>query len=227
MQERLSKIRSGLQGFAGASYPPQLLAVSKGQPASQIKALYDLGHRHFGENYAQEMIEKMELLADACPDICWHFIGKIQKRQAKSILRAQWIHSVGSEKEMSYLSKHASADGGWKILLQVNIAREPQKGGFLPESLEHFETPPLNGDGFHLSGLMCLPPFGHSETKGAHFFSETRLLRDKLAEKWECRLPELSMGMSADYELAMSEGATWVRIGTFLFGPRPQKPKTE
>ena len=227
MRDRFAKILSNLRGFDSAHYSPRLLAVSKGQPADQIKALYDLGHRDFGENYAAEMVEKMDLLAGSCPDICWHFIGKIQKRQTKSILRAQWIHSVGSEKEMNYLRKHASPDGSRNVLLQVNIAKEPQKGGFLPESLESFQTPPFSEEGFVLQGLMCLPPFGHTEIKGPQYFSQTRELRDKLAVKWGLKLPELSMGMSADYELAMSEGATWVRIGTFLFGPRPQKPSME
>ena len=126
---------------------------------------------------------------------------------------------------MSYLRKHAPSGRSRNILLQVNIAKEPQKGGFLPESLESFQSPPFSEDGFVLQGLMCLPPFGHTEVKGPQYFSQTRELRDELAVKWGLKLPELSMGMSGDYEIAIEEGATIIRLGTTLFGSRSEANK--
>ncbi len=227
MQERFHQILSTLESNDKSGVTPRLLAVSKGQPATKIKTLYDMGQRDFGENYAAEMIEKMEVLAVSCPDICWHYIGKIQKRQAKGIVRADWVHSVGSEKEMNYLAKHVSEEHALKVLFQVNIAREPQKGGFLPEELDELLHTALPLEVLELKGLMCLPPFEHIERFGSTYFTQTRELREKLAAKWQLNLPELSMGMSGDYHLAIKEGATWVRIGTLLFGPRPPKQSME
>lgn len=206
-----------------ASVPHQahLLAVSKGQPMEKIERLYAQGQRDFGENYAAEMVDKIEGLRERCPDIRWHFIGKVQKRQAKMIVKAQWVHSVGSLREISYLKRVMAP--GLKVLLQVNIAEEPQKGGFIPEHLMGVDFAELTGDGLHIAGLMCLPPAGHVNAFGAKFFEETRTLRDELQTRWGCAMPELSMGMSGDYLEALKAGATWVRVGTLLFGARPMK----
>lgn len=204
-----------------ASSNTNLLAVSKGQPVEKIELLYGEGQRDFGENYAAEMSEKMELLRYRCPEIRWHYIGKIQKRQAKMIVKAQWIHSVGSLKELTYIKRVLEADS--KVLLQVNIAKEPQKGGFLPEELKGLDPHELQNEKLRICGLMCLPPAGHLAEVGLKYFNETRVLRDALEKTWHLELPELSMGMSGDFQEAISVGATWVRVGSLLFGPRPLK----
>ena len=222
MRQKYEEILHSLEDSRG-----RLLAVSKGQPIEKIKTLYDLGQRDFGENYAAEMVEKMEGLAASCPEIRWHYIGKIQKRQAKFIARASWVHSVGSDKEAAYLNRHVQAETPVNVLLQVNIADEPQKGGYSVEALREKDSAPCEQDGLIVQGLMCLPPVDHESKNNGRYFAKTRELRDELVTKWGQPLPELSMGMSSDYLKALSEGATWVRIGTFLFGPRPVKPKKE
>ena len=213
-------IKQELSAVSQVQTRPQLLAVSKGQPASKIAELYDLGQRHFGENYAAEMVTKRAELQERCPELVWHYIGRIQKRQAKDIRHAQWVHSVGSLKEAQYLVRGMpEGELGATVLLQVNIGEEPQKGGFLPKQL--LETP-LNAFvdlKVRVSGLMCIPPVDHlqAETNG---FEATFRLREELQARWGQELPELSMGMTGDYRDALKAGATWIRVGTKIFGPR-------
>ena len=220
---RLETIQAQLRAHAKRHVAPQLLAVS-GSAYRKIRALYQLGQRHFGENYAAEMTEKMVALAEQCPEIIWHFIGKIQKRQAKLIRQAHWVHSVGSLKEAQYLVRGLEgAPLSSKVLLQVNIGREPQKGGFIPEELLQAQPETFSALGFTIHGLMCIPPAQSAGGTAINYFQEMARMRDELVIGWSMPLPELSMGMSADYEDALEAGATWVRIGTMLFGPRPSK----
>jgi len=221
MTSSLSTLLREIQVAAVPQTKARLLAVSKGQPVEKIEQLYEQGQRDFGENYALEMAEKMATLRERCPDICWHYIGKIQKRQAKMIVQANWVHSVGSLKELNYLKRVMPSD--LNVMLQVNIAEEPQKGGFLEEDLKCLDPQEFVKEGLHIKGLMCLPPAGHVTAFGLKYFQETRQLRDALQQAWGLVLPELSMGMSGDYTQALSAGATWIRVGTLLFGTRELK----
>jgi pyridoxal phosphate enzyme (YggS family) len=192
----------------------RLLAVSKTQPASAVREAYDAGQRAFGENYVQELSEKSLALA-ALPDLEWHFIGHLQRNKVKDVLRATAapvIHTVDSTRLADELARRAG-DAKVRVLLQVNVAREPQKSGVLPEELPALLAHARTLPSLDVRGLMTIPPDAEPEDARPHF----RALRS-LAEAHA--LPELSMGMSADLEVAIEEGATIVRVGTAIFGAR-------
>jgi pyridoxal phosphate enzyme (YggS family) len=190
----------------------RLIAVSKMQPLEKLRAAHAAGQRIFGENYAQELREK----ADAFPDSEWHFIGALQTNKAKLVVgRAALVHTCDRLALAEELSKRARNAGlVQRVLLEVNAGGEPQKAGVLaqdaPALLEQVRALP----GLRCEGLMCIPPAAGDPRP--HF----RALRE-LAERLALR--ELSMGMSADFEAAIEEGATLVRVGTDIFGERPAK----
>jgi len=197
-----------------------LVAVSKTQPPEAIRQAYAAGQRHFGENYAQEWRAKAEALADL-PELVWHFVGSIQTNKAKVLVgaappRVGWVHTVDRVELARELSRRAAQRGATlRALLEVNVAREPQKAGCAPE-----ETPALAAEvarlpGIELRGLMCIPP---AEGDPRPHFRALRALGGRLG------LPDLSMGMSGDWEAAVEEGATLVRVGTAIFGARPPRP---
>ncbi len=184
-----------------------VLAVSKGQPLSKIEALYNQGQRDFGENYASEMIRKMDALAEKCPDIRWHFIGQIQSNKIKQIARANVIQSISKIKQIDAIAQgtfHAKLG----VFIQVNLDRDPTRGGALPEEIPALKEAILKQPKLKLMGLMTITPLERGD-----WFKVMKSLQ--LSD-----YPELSMGMSDDYEEAIKHGATWVRLGTALFGPR-------
>jgi len=190
----------------------RLVAVSKTQPLDKLREAAAAGQRIFGENYAQELREK----ADALPGCEWHFVGALQTNKARLVVgRAALIHTCDRIALAQELSKRARNAGLVQpVLLEVNVGREPQKAGALPE-----DTPALLAEvralpGLRCEGLMCIPPA--SGDPRPHF----RALRE-LAQR--LGLAELSMGMSADYETAIEEGATLVRVGTAIFGERARR----
>ncbi|MDP2344676.1 MAG: YggS family pyridoxal phosphate-dependent enzyme [Deltaproteobacteria bacterium] len=192
-----------------------LVAVSKGHPADAIRAAHAAGQQHFGENYADELTAKMRELADV--DVVWHFIGRVQSGNAKVIARAHVVHGVGSTSQAEALDKAARKLGkNLPVLLQVNLEDEASKNGFTSSSLAA-ALPELRAmaaldSGLTLNGLMAMPDV--DDVRPA--FAAVRALRDRLAPD----LPWLSMGMSGDYDVAIEEGATHVRVGTAIFGPR-------
>lgn len=199
-----------------------LVAVSKFHPVEKIAAIAALGQKDFGENYLQEAQEKMARL----PDLRWHFTGSVQSRKAAKIAgQFELVHTLDSIKLADALN---SANFGQKIpqktLIEVNIAAEPQKGGVLPEKLpallEHALT---HCPHLRIEGLMCLPPVFDAGEKSRPYFARLRELRDNLESVFGTKLPELSMGMSGDFEWAIMEGATIIRVGTDIFGPRPAR----
>jgi len=211
-----ARLERALQGAGRSHDAARLIAVSKQQPASAIREAHDAGQRDFGENYAQELAAKAAELRDL-PDLRWHFIGKLQTNKAKLVAPvAELIHTVHSEALAEALVRRG---GGRRVrcLLEINVAREPQKAGVLPEDSGPICDALLRVSGLALEGLMCLPP--EAEPSRPHFES-LRALRDDLERRFGVSLPELSMGMSADFETAAATGATLVRIGTAIFGPR-------
>jgi pyridoxal phosphate enzyme (YggS family) len=208
--ERLAALR--------AEIPPhvRLVAVSKTQPPEAIREAYAAGQRDFGENYAQEWRAKADALADL-PDLVWHFVGGLQTNKAKMLApRAAWIHTVDRLELARELAKRYAARGAVaRVLLEVNVAREPQKSGCAPEEAPRLAEAVAGLPGLDLRGLMCIPP---TEGDPRRWFTELRGLGARLG------VAELSMGMSGDWREAIAEGATLVRIGTAIFGARPPRP---
>lgn len=222
----------------------RLVAVSKTHGAGAVAALAAhwarQGRPLFGESYMQEAREKMPevalLLSSAAPVVSpeWHFLGHVQSRKAKDITgHFSLIHSVDSLKLAAAMQKawqtrvvaspvalNAPVPGPQGVLVQVNVGREPQKSGILPENLEPLLSGMLMMPELAVRGLMCLPPLAEIGEHSRQYFVMLRELRDSMEQRLGIRLPELSMGMSDDFEAAIEEGATLVRIGTDIFGPR-------
>lgn len=202
----------------------KILAVSKLQPTAKIRALYEKGYRNFGENYPQELVKKQNELSDL--KIFWHLIGHLQKNKVKMIIGCELIHSVDSLSLATEISKRAQAAGiDQKILLQINIAQESSKEGFSPASLEEDFKKIISLPNLEVCGLMTMPPFVEKAEDNRIHFKNLRQLLLKLKCEYSVgeNFRELSMGTSQDYQIAIEEGATWIRLGTTLFGDRPKK----
>lgn len=200
----------------------QLVAVSKTVSPELIRQAFNAGLRDFGENRIQEAEAKRPALADL--DATWHLVGHLQTNKAKPARELfQWIHSVDSLRLAERLEKVAPPGGRLPIMLEVNLGEEPSKFGVREgELLQLAEGVGLLAT-LELRGLMVIPPFFEDATKSRPFFRRLRELAASIASR---NLPgvsmqELSMGMSHDFEVAVEEGATIVRIGTAIFGPRP------
>lgn len=185
----------------------QILAAVKYLPAEELGALATAGVQILGENRAQDLVAK----ASAHPgQFTWDFIGQLQSRKVKLLLPwVRYLHSVASDSALKQLARHGSAET--RVLVEVNVAGEAGKSGIAPAELDGFlERCPVT-----VVGLMTMPPFASDGEQSRRFFSALR----ELAERH--RLPELSMGTSQDYLVAVEEGATIVRLGTALYKPRP------
>ncbi|MBC7421669.1 MAG: YggS family pyridoxal phosphate-dependent enzyme [Bdellovibrio sp.] len=194
-----------------------LLAVSKLQPIEKIEILHAKGQKNFAENYIQEAIEKTKVLKNL--DIEWHLIGPIQKNKVKLLQNHfAYIHSVDSLELAKKISEKAlEIDYIQKVFIQINLAEEATKSGLQKaEFLNQWQQ--FKGlKGIEVVGLMTMPPLENDAEKNRIYFKELKKLGDQL------NLHELSMGTSQDYEVALEEGATWIRIGTMLFGERLKK----
>jgi len=205
----------------------RLVAVSKLHPASDIAALAACGQREFAESYAQEALAKQDELVGQ--DILWHFVGGLQTKKAKLVIgRFALVHSVDSEKLARELAKRAvEARILQSVLIELNLGEEEQKAGVdeadLPALAELVASLKDRGCGLDLRGLMCLPPMFDAPEEARPYFAHLRELRDELSASLGIPLPELSMGMTGDFEAAIEEGATIVRVGTSIFGPRPPR----
>ncbi len=198
-----------------------LVAVSKFHDAEHIRIVAGAGQRLFGENYVQEALTKQDLLVGL--DLEWHCIGRLQSNKARDVAgRFALVHTVDSARLAEALSRRQIA-GRQAVLLQVNIGREEQKAGVPVEEAEALAQTVLALPGLDLRGLMCLPPYCEDPEASRPFFSRLRELRDRLAARLGVALPCLSMGMSDDFVQAVEEGATLVRVGTGIFGPRPSR----
>ncbi len=218
LKENLSAINQQIAKACAASQristPVKLLPVTKFQPLEKLQALYDLGLRSFGENRLQELVDKAQKLPK---DIEWHLIGTLQSNKVRQAVQfAKYIHSVDSLKLIERIERIAGEEKTKPfIFLQVNMTDEPQKGGLNPEEVDAAVKLALNCQNLKLLGLMTIGKADASD-------EETKLIFRKLAnlQKKYPALTELSMGMSADFPLAIPEGATYIRIGSLLLGER-------
>jgi hypothetical protein len=206
---RLARIRTGLP--SGVT----LVAVSKTQPPEAIREAYAAGQRDFGESYVQEWRAKADALA-GLPDLAWHFVGGLQTNKVKYLAgRVALVHTVDRlELGQEIARRWARAGGTARVLVEVNVGREAGKAGCAPEEAPGLVEALRSLPALEVAGLTCIPP---AELDPRPFFAGLRLLRDRLG------LRQLSMGMSADYRVAIEEGATLVRIGTAIFGERSRR----
>ena len=219
-EERLEKVETRIEQACRAAgrarESVRLLAVSKTKPPEAVEEAARCGLRFFGENKVQEAQHKRPLCAEGLE---WHLIGHLQRNKAKVAAPLfHMIHSVDSLKILRALDAHAEQT--LPILLQVNVAGEAAKFGLAPEEVREVLEAANASAHCEVRGLMVIPPFSPDAEKTREHFRALRLLRDRLEEKTGTPLPELSMGMSHDLEVAIEEGSTWVRIGTDLFGAR-------
>jgi PLP dependent protein len=197
-----------------------LLAASKAQPANTLRVVAQLGIRHFGESYVQEALEKQEALRDL--SATWHFIGRLQANKTRPVASAfDWVHGVDRLKLAERLAEqrpfHAPP---LNVCLQVNVGGEASKGGVTSAELPALAAAVAELPRLKLRGLMCIPPDEDDPGRQRAWFASVRSQFEALNAAG-AKLDTLSMGMSGDLEAAILEGATIVRIGTALFGPRP------
>lgn len=223
ISERLDKVRADMRDAAakiGRKVEEiELLAVSKTHSAEKVGEAVAAGHRLFGESKVQEARAKIPLLPS---HLRWHFIGHLQKNKVRHALPLfELIHSIDSVDLAEQVDRVAKEDGFFpRVLLEVNVAGEGTKFGFKPEALEQTIEELLQLQRLSIEGLMTIPPLAAEKEKSRPYFARLRSLRDELEHKFNLKLPHLSMGMSDDFTVAIEEGATLVRVGTRIFGPR-------
>ena len=221
--QSLGEVRSRIERAARAAgrdpVEVKLVAVSKKKPPEAVREAYAAGQRAFGESYAQELAAKAEALADL-PDIEWHFVGHVQTNKAKVVVaHADVVHAVDSAVLARELGKRAATGRRvpLPVLIEVNVGGEPQKPGATPGEIAEVIAAVQAQPSLSLRGLMTLPPAGDPEI-ARRVFETLATLRN--LHGGTSVLPELSMGMTADLEVAIASGATYVRIGTAIFGAR-------
>lgn len=200
-----------------------VVAVSKTQPVEAIAALATYGQRHFGENYLQEALEKIDALRGQ--NLVWHFIGQLQSNKTRPVAEHfDWAHTVDRLKLIERLAAQRPVHAPpLNVCIQVKLGQEDTKAGAAPEELSALLAAAAAAPRLRLRGLMALPPAEADELAQRRWFAELRRLFD-VARREHPGLDTLSMGMSGDLEAAILEGATLVRIGTALFGERLQSP---
>ena len=223
LTDNIAKVRSRVRESAEKCQRQEstilLLAVSKTRPADEIRDAADCGLRHFGENYLQEALDKIEQLQDL--DLVWHFIGPIQSNKTRPIAtHFDWVHSVDRAKIARRLNdQRPESLAPLNICLQVNISGEDSKSGISPAELPALAQAVAQLPRLRLRGLMAIPEATDDVARQHADFSRLRELLEEVREM-AAEADTLSMGMSADMEAAIAEGATIVRIGTDIFGPR-------
>lgn len=198
-----------------------LIAVSKTKPVETLQEAYNLGVRVFGENKVQELVDKYDALPK---DIHWHLIGHLQRNKVKYIIdKVDMIHSVDSIRLAETIEKEAAKHGKKvNILIEVNVAREESKFGLLPEEIDAFVEEVSHFSHIQVMGLMTIAPFVENPEENRPIFEHLRKLSVDIAKKNidNIIMSVLSMGMTNDYQVAVEEGATMVRVGTGIFGER-------
>ncbi|MFO1485693.1 MAG: YggS family pyridoxal phosphate-dependent enzyme [Verrucomicrobiaceae bacterium] len=228
IHDRLQAIHEGIAAAATrAGRDPasiELLAVSKTFPVEVIREAMDAGQLLFGENKVQELLAKVPQLP---AKLQWHLIGHLQSNKVRKVLpQVKFIHSIDSLDLARDVDRIAAELGLYpKVYLEINLAAEGSKHGFSPEKVRSSLEDLYSLRRLEIQGLMCIPPFDAEASKSRPYFVQLRELRDELEKIGGGPLPLLSMGMSHDFEIAIEEGATIVRVGSAIFGDR--KPKGE
>lgn len=196
-----------------------IVAVAKEQSADSVRVVVEAGQRHIGESFVTEALAKQHALTGL--DVVWHFIGHVQSNKTRNIAaHFDWVHSVDRLKVARRLSEHRDpARAALNVLIQVNQAEEPQKSGVPEHEVEGLAREISRLPRLELRGLMTIPPVACSDAERAHYFARLRRLGEHLREAG-LPIDTWSMGMSADFELAIAQGSTCVRIGTAIFGSR-------
>ncbi|HEY0963193.1 MAG TPA: YggS family pyridoxal phosphate-dependent enzyme [Pseudomonadales bacterium] len=217
-----ARIEKSEREYARLPGSVQLLAVSKTHAAAAVQRAYEAGQRHFGENYLQEALAKIEQLP---ADITWHFIGPIQSNKTRPLAeRFDWVHTVDREKVARRLDEQRPADKvPLNVLLQVNVSGEASKSGASLDELPALAAVIGTLPRLRLRGLMAIPAPTADIAKQRAAFRQLADARTALVAAGHASCTELSMGMSQDMEAAIAEGATMVRVGTDIFGARPAK----
>lgn len=197
-----------------------LIAVGKTFPGEIVRAAVEAGATDLGENRVQESVAKKPLV----PPARWHLIGPLQRNKAKAALETfDFIHTLDkmelADRLQMLLTKHWP-ERRMPVLLEINVGLEPQKAGAHPDEAIELLRHVQSCDRLDVRGLMAIPPWGDDPEASRPYFHELELLRERLQQMAQIALPELSMGMSHDFEVAIAEGATMVRVGTAIFGRR-------
>ena len=227
--ENLERVRSQIADAAKksgrAADDVELVAISKTHEAEKVRAAFDAGQQLFGESRVQEARAKIPLLPSAAR---WHFVGRLQKNKIRHALPLfELFHSVDSLELAHDMNRIAEEEGlRPRVLLEVNVAGEGSKIGFAPDALSAQMEALLALPRLTIEGLMTIPPLAPEAESSRQYFVALRGLRDQFAAQFQVNLPELSMGMSGDFLVAIEEGATLVRVGTAIFGKR-SRPQRE
>lgn len=224
LRDRLDEVRSRIAGAASrAGRNPlevNLIGVTKTLPAAVAREALEEGLRDLGESKVQEARDKIRDVGRRAAR--WHLIGHLQRNKAgKAIELFDWIHSVDSVDLAETMARRAEASGVRpSVLLEVNVSGETSKFGISPDDAKGVARRVAGLEGLELEGLMTIAPYSDDPEAARPHFAALRELRDSLQGELGVSLPHLSMGMSGDYEVAVEEGSTMVRVGTALFGPR-------
>ena len=220
IEEVRSRIDAAARRAGRQASTVRLVAVSKTFGPDHVLAAASAGQRIFGENRVQEALQKMEALAGA--GLSWHLVGHLQSNKAKKATSFDCIHSIDSPDLLRRLDRAASEQGrSPAALIQVDLAGEPTKHGAPPEAIVPIPEAALDCRAVRVTGLMLLPPFAEDPEESRPYFRRLVSLRNGLRERFgESMLADLSMGMSHDFEVAIEEGATIVRVGSAIFGMR-------
>ncbi len=213
------KVSEACRRVGRKSTSVELIAVSKTFPAESVREAFAAGQFAFGESKLQEAERKIESLPGS---FHWHFIGRVQRNKLRKLLPLfDMIHAIDSFKLAAYTDVIAKELGLYpKVFLQVNIGKESSKAGFSPDGIRAEMESLLKLSRLEILGLMCIPPPGPVAESSRTWFTQLRSTRDALEAEFGVELPSLSMGMSGDYEVAIEEGATHVRVGSAIFGKR-------
>lgn len=225
LADRLATLRQRITCAAAAAgrgaHSVTLLAVSKGQPADRLRAAMSLGLTDFGENYVAEALPKIAAMADSGAN--WHFIGRLQSNKTRTVAQHfSWVHGIDRLRIATRLSEQRpDLAPPLNVCLQVRVAHDPDKAGLEPGDVLPLARQVAQLPNLRLRGLMCMLPYEAPLAEQHAAFAGMRHLAEACGQAG-LHLDTLSMGMSADMEAAIAEGSTLVRIGTALFGPRPQ-----
>lgn len=228
LAERYAEVQDKIAEACRKSSRPRcdvlLVAISKFHSADKIRELATLGQLDFGENYLQEYDQKRDVLGQEGDKLNWHFTGHLQSRKVAHLSGAfTLLHTLDSIKLAKLLElKMAQNFLLQNALIEINLAREPQKAGIFPDQLKELADFVItNCPHIKLQGLMCIPPALDAGKTSGEWFEKLAKLKTELEYFLDVKLPHLSMGMTADYEEAIAAGATIIRIGTAIFGNRP------